>query len=182
MTYLKEIAARAGSRSREAAGAGGEVLSIKTQFVDGDPSTVVKRLRSPHGDTSAYDEVWIVVDEDGDDRESLLRECARNTTRDQTWTAVVSRPCFEVWLAAHYEPVKRYSTQQDAQNHFRGLVSAETPKKEIPRDFPYDRAEEAVSRSHLPDAEKPEAGALPPSPGSGMPVLLHRLGLVEMDF
>jgi hypothetical protein len=172
--YLKEVKRRAllTQKARD------ENLSIKIHFVNGEPGSVLRKLSSPHGDTREYDEVWIVVDEDGEDRESFLHRCREKSTRKRPWTGVVSRPCFEVRLTAHYEQVRRYSDQADAQRHFRSVTPPGIGDKELPEDFPYDAVSEAAGRSHLPDASLPEAGAMPPSPGSSMPLLLGRLGLL----
>lgn len=168
-SYLKEIKQRARSAG----------LAIRVEFVNGEPDSVLRKLSSPHGDTGDYDEVWIVVDEDGHDREPLLRECVTRSSVKQSWYLVVSRPCFEVWLIAHYTRVRRYADQQDAQRHYRTLVPADLPEKELPTDFPYSAMEEAITRSHLAADEQGSAESLPPSPGTGMPHLVTRLGLVQ---
>jgi hypothetical protein len=95
------------------------------------------------------------------------------------WHPVVSRPCFEVWLVAHDEPVHRYVDQADAQRHYRKLVPAGTPEKAIPKTFPYGDVADAVSRCHLPEARQARVDELPPTPGTGMPHLVKALGLVE---
>lgn len=173
--YLNEIKRRAlrTQRSRD------ENFSIKVHFVNGETDSIIRKLRSPHGNTQGYDEVWIVVDEDGADRESFLRKCREASSRNQPWAGVVSRPCFEVWLIAHYEQVQRYSDQEDAQRHFRRLTPPGLGTKELPEDFPYSAVAAAAERSHLPGAELPGTGSLPPSPGSAMPLLIERLGLLE---
>ena len=155
-------------------------LAIRVEFLNGEPESMLRKLTSPHGDTSSYDEVWIVVDEDGLDREPLVRECAALTTRRQRWVAVVSRPCFEVWLIAHYTQVRRYTDQKNAQHHFRQLIPDDHPVKDLPSDFPFSAAGEAVGRSHLPEDGLHDSDALPPSPGTSMPHLLARLGLVAL--
>lgn len=168
--YLKEIKQRV-QDSR---------LAIRVEFLNGETGSMLRKLSSPHGDTSSYDEVWLVVDEDGADRESLLRDCVERTTRRQRWVAVISRPCFEVWLVAHYTQVRRYMDQRDAQRHYRQLVPEGLPEKDLPKDFPYSAAGEAVLRSRLPGDELESPDILPPSPGTAMPHLLTRLGLVEL--
>ncbi|MGP5078455.1 RloB family protein [Brachybacterium alimentarium] len=168
-SYLKEIKQLA----RDAG------LAIRVEFVNGEPDSMVRKLSSPHGDTGEYDEVWIVVDEDGRDRMPLLRTCAKKSSAKQPWYLVVSRPCFEVWLIAHYARVRRYVDQQDAQHHYRSLVPSDLHEKELPRDFPYSAVAEAIDRSRLADDEQGEVDSLPPSPGTGMPHLVTRLGLVQ---
>lgn len=165
-TYLTELKHRAKLSDAVVTG---------PKFVNGEPDTVVRNLQSPNGDTSDYDEVWIVVDEDQHDRREFLRTCAA----EKGWHAIVSRPCFEVWLVAHYEPVHRYVDQADVQKHYRKLVPAGTPEKAIPAAFPYDQVADAMNRCHLPGAEQGGIDELPPTPGTGMPHLVKALGLVE---
>ena len=55
MAYLKEIKRLARFRP----------ISITIQPVPGDPQTVLRKLKTPAVDASAYDEVWVVVDEIG---------------------------------------------------------------------------------------------------------------------
>lgn len=172
-TYLREIKQRALAAARKR----DERLSIRVEFVQGEPDSVIRKLSSPHGDTQSYDEVWLVVDEDGVDREDFLRDCVKAASKRQSWTGIVSRPCFEVWLIAHYEQVRRYGNQHDAQKHFRRLVPSHLGDKELPTDFPYDAIGEAIERSRLADEALGEPGSLPPSPGSAMPHLVMRLGL-----
>ena len=111
---------------------------------------------------------------------SLLDKCRKQTTRQQRWSAAVSRPCFEVWLIAHYEQVHNYSDQTDAQKHFRQLTPG-TPDKHLPNDFPYDRLEDAVKRCTLHCEAQGPREELPPIPGSGMPHLLDALGLIKLS-
>lgn len=172
-TYLREIKQRALRTARER----GEELSIRVEFVNGETESIIRKLSSPHGDTRAYDEVWLVVDEDGSDREKFLRDCAKAARKQQSWTGIVSRPCFEVWLIAHYEQVRRYGNQRDAQQHLRRLMPSHLGDKELPTDFPYDAIGEAIKRSRLPGEDLGEPRHLPSNPGSAMPHLVIRLGL-----
>ena len=142
--YLKELGKRA-------------QLSIKVKMINGEPETLVRELQNPRGDTSGYSEVWIVVDA---------------SSTQQPWYGIVSRPCFEVWLIAHYEQVHRYSSQQDAQRHFQRI--ANTATKELPQDFPYNEAVAAIERCHLPGIDENPVNELPPSPGTAMPHLVRR--------
>src|SRR5699024_9138642 len=103
----------------------------------------------------------------------------RQTTKAQSWFGIVSRPCFEVWLIAHYEQVRRYADQKDAQTHYRRLLPEGVGAKEVPPDFPYDAVGDAVRRSHLQDTPQPPLEAPPPRPGARMPHLVRRLGLVS---
>lgn len=154
-------------------------VSITVKVENGEPPSVMRKLWRPQSDTSAFDEVWFVFDEDGHDRSDIFATCAERTTKRQQWHAVVSRPCFEAWLVAHFGPVRRYPDQANAQAHYRELVGEEIPSKHIPQDFPYDNAAAAVKRSHLPGERIGDVTEMPPSPGSGMPHLVRRLGLID---
>lgn len=170
--YLDELKQRAPARELG--------LAITVKVVPGEPPSVLKKLASPRGDTSSFDEVWFVFDEDGHDRRDIYVECARRSGRRQKWYAIVSRPCFEVWLIAHYEQVRSYAEQAKAQAHLRSLIGRNVPAKQLPQNFPFEEAVAAVDRSRLPGAdEEISVEALPPSPGSGMPHLLRRLGLAD---
>lgn len=172
-TYLQEMKRRAVA----AAKARGEALSIRVEFINGETGSLIRKLQSPNGDTRNYDEVWIVVDEDGVDRGTFMRECRDAAAGRQVWKGIVSRPCFEVWLIAHYEQVRRYRDQRDAQMHFKRIVPPSLGDKVLPLNFPYAAAGEAIERSHLSGESLGAVGALPPSPGTAMPHLVSRLGL-----
>lgn len=169
--YLSEIKQRALQRLSD--------VEITVKVVNGEPPSVLSKLGRPQSDTSAYDEVWFVFDEDGHDRSEILATCAGRSTKRQEWHAVVTRPCFEAWLIAHYEPVRRYVGPTSAQAHLREIYGADFPTKHLPQNFPYDRAASAIGRSHLPEESLGARDEMPPSPGSGMPHLLNRLGLAD---
>lgn len=165
LTYLAEMKRR--SRLQNA--------QIKIEFVNEEPEGIIRKLSRPNGDTSTYDEVWIVVDEDGTDRTKFLAGCNALCRKHQHWYAVLSRPCFEVWLIAHYEQIANYATQLDAQRHFKRLVPPGTPPKSIPSNFPYDAVEDAIKRCHLPGDELGARNSMPSTPGTAMPHLVRHL-------
>ena len=72
--------------------------------------TIVRNLTRSQGGLDEYDEVWIVVDHDGKDRQGFLEACRR--VRGTRMVGIVSTPCFEVWLNAHYERVQKYRDQE----------------------------------------------------------------------
>lgn len=172
--YLEELKRRA-LRTETARR---EDLAVKVMFLNGETDTLIRKLSSPHGDTRSYDEVWLVVDEDGHERSGFLDDCNEHSGTAQRWYGIVSRPCFEVWLIAHYEQVRRYPDQKAAQSHYRSLLPEGTGEKEISQDFPYDSVTEAVTRSRLKGTPLPAVDELPPTPGSGMPHLVRRMGLL----
>ncbi len=168
MAYLKGLKKLARNRP----------ISITIQLVPGEPKTVLRKLKTPAVDTSAYDEVWVVVDEDGVDRSEFARQVAKTGPKVKgipTWRAVISRPCFEVWLVAHYEAVRRYQIQKEAQQHFDKVASERETEKHLPKDFPFEEHAKARQRCQLAGVDPGDGELLPPSPGSHMGVLVERL-------
>ena len=149
------------------------------KVIKGDPLTVVKQLGGPRSDLSEYEEVWIVVDHDGRDRHDFLAKCRRLSSKRTVVHGVISVPCFEVWLNAHYAPVKNYQNQSDAQAHYRELTGLSSKDaKMLPDDFPWDRGSQAAARCHLPMDGLPEPDTQGPCPSTTMPHLLRSLGLL----
>ncbi|WP_172119218.1 RloB family protein [Actinomyces faecalis] len=153
-------------------------FSLTTRFIPGEPQTVLEEL--DRSDISAFAEVWIIIDHDGVDRSSIITRCRQLCTKRTTVTPVISVPCFEVWLNAHYAPVRHYTDQKDAQRHYLTLtgLSAQDAKK-LAGSFPWENAAIAAQQCHLPDAELPQKGSQGSSPSTTMPHLLHSLGLLE---
>ena len=157
-------------------------VSAKVKVINGDPLTVVKELSGPRSDLSDYREVWIVVDHDGRERHDFLKECRELSSRQTDVHGIVSVPCFEVWLNAHYAHVKNYRNQADAQAHYLELTGlSKKNAKTLPDDFPWDEAVQAVARCHLPTDNLPELGTQGACPSTTMPHLLRGLGLLSAD-
>ena len=157
-------------------------VSAKVKVIEGDPLTVVKELSGPRSNLGDYREVWIVVDHDGQDRHDFLAKCRRLSSKRTVVHGVVSVPCFEVWLNAHYAPVKNYQNQADAQTHYRELTGLSSKDaKMLPDDFPWDRGGQAAARCHLPTDSLPETDTQGPCPSTTMPHLLRGLGLLSAD-
>ena len=170
--YLQQLRQRT-DRSR---------ISVKVKVIDGDPLTVIKGLKGPRSDLSDYKEVWIVVDHDGRDRHDFLAACRRLSSRQTVVHGVVSVPCFEVWLNAHYASVKNYRNQADTQAHYLELTGlSKKHAKTLPDDFPWDRVSQAVIRCHLPTNSLPECDTQGTCPSTTMPHLLRSLGLLDAD-
>ena len=157
-------------------------VSAKVKVINGDPLTVIKELKGPRSDLSDYKEVWVVVDHDGQDRHDFLAACRRLSSKRTVVHGVVSVPCFEVWLNAHYAPVKNYQNQADAQTHYRELTGLSSKDaKMLPDDFPWGRGAQAAARCHLPTDSLPETDTQGPCPSTTMPHLLRSLGLLSAD-
>jgi len=157
-------------------------IAVTTRFINGSPETIVKELGSQRSDISEFNEVWIVVDHDGNDRRPFLDQCRRLDKRRKRTAVhgVVSVPCFEVWLNAHYEPIRRYRNQDEASRHYRELTGLPEKRcKEIPIDFPWEAMTEAASRCHLPTASLPECDTQGECPSTTMPHLLRSIGLLD---
>ena len=159
-----------------------ERVSVNVKVIKGDPLTVVRQLGGSHSDLSEYREVWVVVDHDGQDRHDFLAACRRLSSKRTVVHGVVSVPCFEVWLNAHYAPVKNYQNQADAQTHYRELTGLSSKDaKMLPDDFPWERGGQAAARCHLPTESLPEPDTQGPCPSTTMPHLLRSLGLLSAD-
>lgn len=159
-----------------------ERVSVNVKVIKGDPRTVVRQLGGSHSDLSEYREVWVVVDHDGQDRHDFLAACRKLSSKRTVVHGVVSVPCFEVWLNAHYAPVKNYRNQADAQTHYRELTGLSSKDaKMLPDDFPWGRGAQAAGRCHLPTDSLPETDTQGPCPSTTMPHLLCSLGLLSAD-
>lgn len=153
-------------------------IAVTVKPIGGAPASLIKELRGPRSNLSAFDEVWIIVDHDGQDRADFLDGCKKLRTRDTAVHGVVSVPCFEVWLNAHYGPVQNYQDQRDAQRHYAELSGQKRGAKSLPDDFPWKAMSQAVDRCHLPGQALPERDTQGPCPSTTMPHLLASLGLI----
>lgn len=153
-------------------------VSVRIEVIKGDPTTLLRKVTAPKATNSGYDEIWIIVDHDGADRTDFLRRCAKKSTKKQKVIGVVSIPCFEVWLVAHYEQIRNYQNQKEAQRHYLQLAGLEQDKqKSLPENFPWDGIDAACERSRLKGVKLPDVNAQGPCPSTTMPHLISALGL-----
>ena len=68
---------------------------VRVKFEKGDPASVVLRAAAIRDD-SAYDEAWVVCDQD----EFNVKPAVENAHACEVWLAL-SVPCFEIWLILH---------------------------------------------------------------------------------
>ena len=153
-----------------------EKYSVTVEAISGDPTWILQKVI---GRTSKnYDQVWLVVDQDDHSSkkmQSFIKDCQRKKI-----TVVVNAPCFEVWLNAHYERVRKYQNQKDAQRHYHQLSGvSEKDEKTIPQDFPFEEYEKACGNAHLTGNYNPMPNVLAKSPATPMPFLLSAFGLIE---
>ena len=157
-------------------------ISAQVKVIEGDPLTVIKELSGPRANLDDYREVWIVIDHVGRDRHDFLAACRRLSSRQTVVHGVVSVPCFEVWLNAHYASVKNYRNQADTQaNYLEQTGLSKKNAKTLPEDIPWNEAVQAVARCHLPTDSLPELGTQGACPSTTMPHLLRGLGLLGAD-
>lgn len=156
-------------------------VRIKVEFVNEEPRQLLRKLQSPNGDVSDYDEVWIVVDEDGKDLTSFVKSCEKLSSKKQPWYPVISRPSFEIWIIAHYERIKNYANQHDAQKHLQQHAPKRKAEKALPQDFPYQAVSQAVMQCHLRGQSLAPIYSLPPLPGTAMPHLVQALKLLDVE-
>ena len=142
-----------------------EKYSVTVKDISGDPLRVLSKVPTKNYDHHSSKKM-----------QSFIKDCQRENI-----TAVVSVPCFEVWLNAHYARVKNYQDQKEAQRHYHQLSGVlEKDEKTIPQDFPYDNYEQACANAHLAGKyENPRPNILAKSPATPMPFLLSALGLIE---
>jgi len=152
-----------------------EKYSVTVEAISGDPTWILQKVI---GRTSKnYDQVWLVVDQDDHSSkkmQSFIKDCQRKKI-----TVVVNAPCFEVWLNAHYERVRKYQNQKDAQQHYHQLSGVlEKDEKTIPQDFPFEEYEKACGNAHLTGNYNPMPNELAESPATPMPYLLQAVELI----
>ena len=152
-----------------------EKYSVTVEAISGDPTWILQKVI---GRTSKnYDQVWLVVDQDDHSSkkmQSFIKDCQRKKI-----TVVVNAPCFEVWLNAHYERVRKYQNQKDAQQHYHQLSGVlEKDEKTIPQDFPFEEYEKACGNAHLTGNYNPMPNELAESPATPMLYLLQAVELI----
>ncbi|WP_080462402.1 RloB family protein [Actinomyces gaoshouyii] len=156
----------------------GRSIALTIRFSNRDPLSLIKELRRPRSDLDSFDEAWIVVDHDGENRSDFLRACGKLSKKSRPVHGVVSVPCFEVWLAAHYCQVRNYQDQRDARRHYAQIAHVREGEKSLPKDFPWDAVAEATQRCRLVGIPEPELDTQGPCPSTTMPHLMRGLGLL----
>lgn len=157
-------------------------LSLQVKVFKGlEPESLLRKLARTEIDLSIYDEVWLVVDEDGQPRDDFIRGTGQLSMElDRPIHAIVSVPCFEVWLIAHYQPVRLYSTQADAQDHYREVTGLSSKSaKDIPDSFPIMSTTKAAKNCRLPGTPIPMPDTIGECPSTPMPYFLHSVGLLD---
>jgi len=131
-----------------------------------DPSRVLTEYRKAEqrGD---FDRAILVVDVDQHHKlDTVLRECKSSTTVD----AVVTNPCFELWLLWHTTDRRAYTETRDCVRLARS--SRLIGDKDLTAGFPIASFPEAVKRAQQawPTIMPNKKG---PNPSSAMPWLIE---------
>lgn len=137
--YLKEIIKMHQVRRK---------ISYKIKVSKGAPQTLFNYVRAM--DTSEFEEVWLFFDRDDNGFNvinSLLSE-----SKSSGYKSVVSNPCFEVWLHAHYGLVNLCPRQSDAIKRYEEIVEIPTGSKGIPGGFPFENWKTAINNLNLSES------------------------------
>lgn len=144
---------------------GATIRGVRPKGVGKDPSRVVRAALDLNAqDPDGYDEVWVLVDVD----EHTTLDDALLEARANGIPAIVSNPCFEIWLIWHYEDCGAFQTSKQAAALLERYGHTD---KSVPNSFPYAMHAEASRR----------AGSLVgtcqmgPNPSTAMPHLLQSL-------
>lgn len=174
----------------------GKTYSVKVDFLAGAPVNLPNKLTKPTGDASAYDQVWLFVDKDNFPLAKFITDCRKEDKKrekennkgkkkgklqpghERVFRAVVSNPCFEVWLAAFFGKVSRYHNQNDAQRHYESLAGLSSGTKDLPASIDLSKLAEQCDQAKLPNTDHIELSSEGASPGTAIPNVLKFYGLV----
>lgn len=174
----------------------GKKYSVTVKLIEGDPNKVLSKLTNPLGDASDYDQVWLFADKDTFPLEKFLATCrrednarqkqnARNKKKGQAqagserlFMAVISNPCFEVWLAAHYAKIRRYQYQDDAKRHYEKLAVLPKDTKDLPASVHLGNLSAQSDNAKLAGAEHIGLNGEGVPPGTAIPHVLSFYALV----
>lgn len=130
-----------------------------------DPSRVFTEYRKAErrGD---FDQAILVIDVDQHQKlDEVLRECQSSTAVD----AVVTNPCFELWLLWHTTDRRAYTETRDCVRLAR--INNLTGDKDLNTKFPIASFPEAVKRAQQAWSEL-APNKKGPNPSSAMPWLI----------
>lgn len=147
---------------------GVSVRPATTKGVGRDPLRVFKEAeRALSADEDGFDSIWIVVDVDD---HVGLDECLQKSAA-AGYMAVVSNPCFEVWLLWHFEDMNAHQSRTWLRRRLRDLGQ---DGKAIMPSFPFRQHGEASARADASE-RKVEICARGPNPSCGMPHLVAHI-------
>lgn len=174
----------------------GKKYSVTVKLLEGDPGKMLGKITNPQGDASNYDQVWLVVDKDDFSLEKFLADCRtedkerqkQNTRKkkkgqaqagqDRLFKAVVSNPCFEVWLAAFFGKISRYQNRDEAKRHYEKRAGLPKDTKDLPASIHLDNLYAQSDNAKLAGAEHIELNTEGESPGTAIPHVLKFYDLI----
>ena len=138
-------------------------------------------------DTSEIEEIWLFFDRD-DNNLNLLKSLL-SKSEHSGYKSIVSNPCFEVWLHAHYGLVNLCSRQSDAIKRYEKISGIPSDSKDIPDDFPFenwktamdnlDRSESAILKHTSEKYGNSDVNEIIDSPSTSMGKFLEHLDFLK---
>lgn len=142
------------------------VRPATTKGVGRDPMKVLRQAeRFADEDPDGYDSVWLLIDVDD---HAHLNECLKQAN-GKGYKAVVSNPCFEVWLLWHFENLDASQSRDWLRRRLR--VHGQDGKA-IKPGFPFLEHRAAVERAALP-SRRVTTGHRGGDPSTAMPDLVN---------
>lgn len=173
----------------------GKKYNVKVRHIEGAPENLLNKLTSPLGDASAYDQVWLVVDKDDFPLESFLADCRKEDKerkrqnnkkkkgqaqagQDRLFKAVVSNPCFEVWLVAFFEKISRYQNRDEVKRDYEKRAGLPKNTKDLPDSINLGSLSSQSENAKLAGTEHLELNAEGKPPGTAIPHVLKFYDLI----
>lgn len=174
----------------------GKKYSVTVKLLEGDPGNLLSKLTRPLGDASAYDQVWLVVDKDDFSLERFLADCRTEDKerqkqnnkkkkkgqaqagKDRLFKAVVSNPCFEVWLVAFFGKIRPYQNRDDLKRDYEKRAGLSKNTKDLPDSIHLGSLSSQSKNAKLAGTEYLELNAEGEPPGTAIPHVLKFYDLI----
>jgi hypothetical protein len=146
------------------------VRPATTKGIGRDPLRVLHEAERIAGaDPDGFDSVWLLVDVDDHAR---LAECIK-AAQHNSFEAVVSNPCFEIWLLWHFEDMNAEQSRDWLRRRLRGHGQ---DGKALKPGFPFGAHIHASARATDP-LRLVTPGRQGGNPSTSMPSFVERLSL-----
>lgn len=126
----------------------GKEITCIVKVIAGAPQTLFEHVQAM--DTSEIEEVWLFFDRD-DNSHNLIKSLLSKSKRSG-YKSVVSNPCFEVWLHAHYGLVNLCSRQDDVIRRYEKIAGIPSNSKDISDNFPLENWKLAIKNLDLSES------------------------------
>lgn len=142
-----------------------QVTACKVVDAKGEPSKVLKTaLGRKHDSAVDYDEILLFLDVG--EHASLSRVLTES--RRTGMKAIVSNPCFEVWIVWHFQEIANSVDRDAVQRMARGYGV----DKNVPANFSYGCYSKAVERASRHQIKVNHVG---PNPSTAIPLFISML-------